>query len=302
MPLEKNILVVSVLCFAVSQYAFDAEAQRRAVEPVSFHEITDNLYEITGGAGANNGLFIGESEVLLIDTKMSEESAADVFSGIAELTDKPVRYLINTHSDYDHVGGNMHMPEGVTIIAHENCRKEISIPEPAGRGMDWSTDEMARFLPSVTFTDMMTLHLGDTAVELWYFGVGHSTGDIVVYFPHARTAFVGDQVRFGRVQLIHSYKGGNSFGHVANLTRMLATLPDVERFLSGHNDAASRADVERHIVQMKERQAKVRACMNDGKNLEETQAMFSEDESRLIGSIFTEIETGADSGESQTIE
>ena len=294
MVLKKNIFVIPMLCIATSLYSCDTNAQTRTVEPVSFHEITDNLYEITGGVMANNGMFIGESEVLLIDTKMTEESAADVFSGITALTDKPVRYLINTHSDYDHVGGNRHMPAGVTIIAHENCRTEIPIPEPSGRGIDWSADGMSRFLPSITFSDRMNLHLGDTTVELWYFGIGHSTGDIVVHFPYARTAFVGDQIRFGRVQLIHSYKGGNSFGHVANLTRMLAALPDVDRFLSGHNDASSRADVERHIVQMKERQAQVRACMNDGKNLEEIQAMFSEDESRLVASIFTEIVTGAD--------
>jgi glyoxylase-like metal-dependent hydrolase (beta-lactamase superfamily II) len=135
----------------------------------------------------------------------------------------------------------------------------------------------------------MDIHLGSKKVELWYFGVGHTTGDIVVYFPEEKTAFLGDQMFLTRPQLIHSYKGGNSFEHVKNLTRMLETL-DAERFCSGHSDMADRKAVENHIDQMKKRQAKVTTLVETGKSLEEIKAEFSEDEARLIQSIYEEIE------------
>ena len=65
-------------------------------------------------------------------------------------------------------------------------------------------------------------------MELWYFGVGHTTGDIVVYFPEEKTAFLGDQIFFSRPQLIHAYKGGHSFEHVKTVTKLLEKI-DAEK-------------------------------------------------------------------------
>ncbi len=251
-----NVLTITISTLVCSLFLseFSVCAQEHAYEPVTFHPLAENLFEIRGGAGAHGGLFIGASEALLIDSKMNSESVGQVLTSIKKRTNTPVRWLINTHSDRDHVGGNRYLPPGLIIIAHENCRKEMLSPDGDGNPSEWDDPVLSDFLPSLTFTDKMTIHLGKTAVELWHFGPGHTTGDIVVYFPHIKTAFAGDQIRFGRPQLIHSYKGGNSFGHVKNLTRMLDTLKDAEMFCSGHNDPASRADVERHITQMKDRQ------------------------------------------------
>jgi glyoxylase-like metal-dependent hydrolase (beta-lactamase superfamily II) len=134
----------------------------------------------------------------------------------------------------------------------------------------------------------MDIYLGSKKVELWYFGVGHTTGDIVLYFPEEKTAFIGDQIFLTRPQLIHSYKGGNSFEHVKNLTRMLETL-DAEQFCSGHSDMADRKAIENHIDQMKTRQIKVTTLVEERKSLEEIKAEFSEDEARLIQAIYEEI-------------
>ena len=134
----------------------------------------------------------------------------------------------------------------------------------------------------------MDIYIGSKKVELWYFGVGHTTGDIVVYFPEEKTAFIGDQVMIVRPQYIHSYKGGNSFGHVENLTKMLATI-DADKFCTGHDDMIDRADILKHISEMKERQEKVRNCVDKGLSLQETQKTFPENESRLIGIIYGEL-------------
>jgi glyoxylase-like metal-dependent hydrolase (beta-lactamase superfamily II) len=134
----------------------------------------------------------------------------------------------------------------------------------------------------------MNIHLGSKTVELWYFGVGHTTGDTVVYFPEEKTAFIGDQIFLTRAQLIHSYKGGNSFEHVKTLTKMLGMI-DAEKFSSGHSEMANRAGIENHIGQMKKRHEKIRALIAEGKNAEEIKREFQENESRLIETICNEI-------------
>jgi glyoxylase-like metal-dependent hydrolase (beta-lactamase superfamily II) len=110
----------------------------------------------------------------------------------------------------------------------------------------------------------------------------------VVYFPEEKTAFLGDQIFLTRPQLIHSYKGGNSFGNVRNLTKMLETL-DAERFCSGHSEVTDRAGIQAHIDQVKTTQQKVRGLVEAGNTLEQVQAEFEEDEARLVESIFNEI-------------
>ena len=134
----------------------------------------------------------------------------------------------------------------------------------------------------------MDIYLGSKKVELWYFGVGHTTGDIVVYFPEEKTAFLGDQIFLTRPQLIHSYKGGNSLEHVKTLTKMLQTLK-AEKFCSGHSEMTDRKTIENHIDQMKRRQEKVKALIDEGKNLEEIKSEFQQNEARLIEAIYNDI-------------
>jgi glyoxylase-like metal-dependent hydrolase (beta-lactamase superfamily II) len=130
--------------------------------------------------------------------------------------------------------------------------------------------------------------LGKDKVELHYFGVGHTTGDVVVYHPGERVVFLGDQYFGSRPQLIHSNKNGNSFQHVKTLRKMLETL-EAEIFLSGHSDPVGREEIEQHIQAMVEMQEKVNASVSQDKSLEETLKEFEENESRLVTSIYNEI-------------
>lgn len=262
-------------------------AQQREVSPVEVSPISERLYEILGGRGAQGGAYIGDNEVLLIDAKMDKKSVEQTIEEIKKLTDKPIKYLVNTHSDGDHIRGNQYFSETVIFIAHENCRNDFYHPGRDGSPSEWNKPELAPFIPSITFNDKMDIYLDTKKVELWYFGVGHTTGDLVVYFPEEKTAFLGDQIFLTRPQLIHSYKGGNSFEHVKTLTKMLKTL-DAEKFCSGHSKIANRKVIRNHIDQMIKRQEKVKSLIKTGKNLEEIKSEFEEDEARLIETIFNE--------------
>ena len=283
--MKKKIELVLMLVLLLVSNSF---GRQRAQQPVELRKISDRLFEIVGGRGAQGGAYIGDDGVLVIDAKMDKASVDQVIEAIKGITDKPIDYLVNTHSDGDHVAGNRYFPETVTIVAHDNCRKDFFLPGRNGAASQWTKPDLSLFVPSVTFSDRMNIHLGSKTVELWYFGVGHTTGDIVVYFPEEKTAFIGDQIFLTRAQLIHSYKGGNSFEHVKTLTKMLDTI-DAENFCSGHSEMTNRAGIENHIGRMKDRQEKIKALIAKRKNIEEIKSEFEDNEARLIESIYNEI-------------
>jgi len=283
--MKKKIELVLMLVLLLVSNSF---GRQRTQQPVEFRKISDRLFEIAGGSGAQGGAYIGDDGVLVIDAKMDKDSVGQVVEGIKQITDKPIKYLVNTHGDGDHIVGNRYFPETVTIVAHENCRKDFFLPGRSGVASEWTKPDLAPFVPSLTFSEKMDIHLGSKTVELWYFGVGHTTGDTVVYFPEEKTAFIGDQIFLGRAQLIHSYKGGDSFEHVKTLTKMLGTI-DAEKFCSGHSEMTNRAGIENHIGQMKKRQEKIRALIARGKSTDEIKGEFEQGESRLVESICDEI-------------
>lgn len=286
--MRQNGKLILILFFSLLLVSSPSLAQQREITPVKLEKLSDSLYQILGGHGANGGVYAGDDGVLVIDAKMTEESVKQAREEIQKITDKPIKYLVNTHSDGDHISGNRFFPQSVMIIAHENCRQEFFHPRRDGEPSEWNNPELAPFLPSLTYRDKMDIYLGSKKVELWYFGVGHTKGDTVVYFPEEKTAFLGDQIFISRPQLIHSYKGGNSFEHVKTLTKMLETLK-AERFCSGHSDPIDRSTVKHHIEEMKKIQEKIKSLVGQGRSLEEVKQEFEENQARLVESIYNEI-------------
>lgn len=280
----KTKVLTSILTLLFTSFI---SAQNQEVKPVALEPVTENIYQILGGSGANGGVFIGEDNVLVIDSKMNEESVIQTLAAIRNLTNKPIKYLVNTHSDGDHIMGNRWFPADIVFVAQENCRDDF-FKENFGRVSDWGEPQFFPFVPSLTFKDYMAFYMGKEKVELYYFGVGHTTGDCVVYFAREKVAFVGDQYFSGRPQLIHSNKNGNSFEHVKTLAKMLETL-DAEKFCSGHSNIAGRDDIKNHIQTMVDRQEKVKEMTRQNKTMEEVLAAFPSGEARLVTSIFNEI-------------
>ena len=285
--MNKNIKLIVISAFLLV-FVSNSFGQGRGAQPVQFKKISDRLYEITGGRGAQGGAYIGDNGVLIIDAKSDKQSVDQVIKGVRQITDKPIKYLVSTHSDGDHISGNRYFPATVTFVAHENCRKEYFHPRRNGTPSEWEKPELAHFVPSITFSDKMDIYLGSKKIELRYFGVGHTTGDIAVYFPEEKTAFIGDQIFLTRPQLIHSYKGGNSIEHVKTLTKMLQTI-DAEKFCSGHSETADRQEIRKHIDQMIKRQEKVKTLIEEKKSLEEIKSEFKENEARLTEAIYNDI-------------
>jgi cyclase len=288
----KNSYSITII-FAFLLSSMLCIAQQQESKPVKLNKISDNLYEVLDGKGARGGVFIGDNGIMVIDAKQEEISVKQTLDEIAKVSDKPIKYLVNTHSDGDHVTGNRFFPTSVTIISHENCRNEFFLPKRDGSISDWNKPELLPFVPTITFHEKMDIWFGMQKVELLYFGVGHTTGDAVVYFPDQKIAFIGDQVFTGRPQLIHSYKGGNSFEHVKTLTKMLEAL-DAEKFYSGHSEMLDRAGIQKHIDEMKSLQENIKSFIENKKSLDEVKNEFDKSQQTLVETIFNEIKNNED--------
>jgi cyclase len=283
----KNIILFLALFFEPVLFS----QPQQPPEPVRLEKLSDNLYQAEGGRGAQGGVYVGPDAVLLIDSKMDSLSVMQELESLRAITDKPVRYVVHTHADGDHVRGNRFQPGGTVFISHENCRREMLLPGRDGKPSEFSAPGMLRFLPSITFSDKMDVYIGAKRIELWHFGTAHTTGDAVVYFPEEKTAFVGDLIFLSRPPLIHAFKGGSSFGAVKALERMLEKL-DAVRFCSGHSDIVDRDGVTTCVAGLKDKQEKIRGLMKKGQALDEIKKAFAGNESALVEIIFNEIKSG----------
>jgi len=267
---SKRILVLAVCICSIALSSLRAQQpnqplrSRPASEPVAAKHVRGNLYQASGGVG-NAFFYVGQDEVLVIDAKISAEAAAQMLAEIKKVTDKPLRRVVLTHSDGDHVNGLAGFPPHLTIISHASARQDIARANAA------ATTKLP--LPNVTFSKDLTLFVGDTEVQLLYFGPAHTNGDIVIYIPSEKAAIVGDLVFVGRDPLIHANKHGSSFGLVSVLKSLVQLDADV--FLSGHADGVDKKAIEALIAQIEQKQAKVKALLQEGKTLAEVKEAFA---------------------------
>lgn len=260
-----SFLLIILIAFCPAQNQKQPPQYRQEPAPVSIHQIKGNIYEVKGGSGANAGFFIGYKEALVIDAKTTKESAQQMIAEIKKLTPNPIHYVLLTHSDGDHVGGLVGFPEVVTIISHQNTKKDMDEA--------FKDSVQRKYLPKKVFSERMDLKIGDKLIQLLHFGPAHTDGDVVVYFPEEKVAFIGDLIFFGRDPLIHRHKNGNSFGLVKTLKSILEL--DADTFVHGHGDIASKSDIKGLVKSIEEKQSKIKELIQEGHALEEIKRIFN---------------------------
>ena len=223
-----------------------------------------NLYQVSGGV-ANTFFYVGSDEVLVVDAKMTPEAARQMLAEIQKVTDKPVRRVILTHSDGDHVNGLAGLMPIQTIICHANSRLHIVQAN--------ATAATKLPVPNETFSQQLSLYLGETEIQLLYFGPAHTNGDAVIFIPSEKLAIVGDLVFVGRDPLIHRQKGGSSVGLVSLLKALLQL--DADLYLSGHAEAVDKPTITGLLTRIEEKQTKVKALVAEGKTLERSEFKYA---------------------------
>jgi cyclase len=164
-------------------------------------QLAPNVYAYVQAKGTwywnNAGFIVGNDYVVVVDSLATVGLTQRFKDEIRKVTDKPVRYLINTHHHGDHTYGN-HVFAGATIISHDACHRELTDTRIMDSALlnaifpEFDFTGIAATPADITFNEGLTLRVDGREVRSLYFGPGHTVDDIIVYLPHERIIFAGD--------------------------------------------------------------------------------------------------------------
>ena len=217
------------------------------------------LFGVGGFAGGNIGLLVGSDGVAMIDNGLA--TGLDILlKEVAEITDKPVDYLINTHIHGDHIGNNAAFgKEGASIISHDKLRASLVKKGDAG----------ADAIPAITFADEMTLHINGDQATIFHIANAHTDGDAIIHFKNANVIHTGDIMFNGMFPFIDGNSNGTLRGVIAALTKIESMANENTKIMPGHGELANKADVATTIAMLKDSYDLVSAMVKDGKTDEE---------------------------------
>lgn len=205
--------------------------------------IDDASAEFSGG---NIGVSVGPDGLVLIDDKFVP-LAPKVEAALKTFSDKPVRYIINTHYHGDHTDGNAVFGPRSTIIAHENTRKRML----AGSGKEQPPSPPAA-LPVITFEDKLSVHLNGEEIRAIHFPSGHTDTDVVIFFTKSNVVHLGDDFFNGMYPFIDVEGGGSVKGLIANLQKLLEQIPADAKIIPGHGPVGTTKELRAFLAMLKE--------------------------------------------------
>ena len=222
------------------------------------------------GAVANMGFIVGPSSVLVVDAQLFQETALNSLSAIRTITNKPVRYVVLTHSDPDHVNGLAAFPSDVEVIAQSHARAEISSALDSWLpSLTSPSSSVRRYLPQRTVEIEGEVDFDGSKLKLFHFADAHTDGDLVVYWPQRRLVYAGDILtpEVGLYPGIHLNKHGSSLGWMRFVEALLAL--DADLFISGHGEPVSRTELASRLQVARARREQIKALFDRGQSLDE---------------------------------
>ncbi len=232
------------------------------------HRVAGDVYmldsDTTKFAGGNVAALIGADGVLLVDTS-SWSGIKVIVPALQQLSDKPVRYVINTHCHGDHWTGNAAFQNaGATIIAHANVLKRLEQKK---------CDGVTHGLPTITFDAALTVHFDGEEVTAFKVTTSHTDGDAVVYFKNANVVHTGDVFVSLGLPFRSKYAGGDVLGLADALREIVKRVPGDAKVIPGHGPLASIGDIQRAIRILDEMKDAMVRQIKAGKTLDELRAM-----------------------------
>lgn len=256
-----------VIWFGLGAVAVAQQNQDFSKVEIKVTKVAGTVYMLQG-MGGNIGVSVGDDGILIIDDQYAP-LAEKIRAALKGISDKPVKFVLNTHFHSDHTGGNAYFGETAPIIAHENVRKRLQsggtirafnmeIP-PAPKGA----------LPVITFEDKVAVHFNGEDIRAIHFPKGHTDGDIVVFFPQSNVVHMGDDFFAGMFPFIDVESGGSVHGLIADIAQIIPMLPPDAKVIPGHGPLANVDDLKKFEDMLRGTSAAVEAAIKQGKTLDQ---------------------------------
>lgn len=266
--MRKLFFVAVVVCFSVLGAISQGE---------DFSKVTIEVIKVSGtvymlkGAGGNIGASVGDDGIVVVDDQYAP-LADKIQAALKSITEKPVRFVINTHYHEDHTGSNEYFQKSAPIIAHDNVRKRLEEGGVAGNGGSVkfeSKPQPKAALPIITFDHDVTVHLNGEDIRALHVPSGHTDGDSVIYFPKSNVVHMGDDFVTYGFPFIDVTSGGSVQGMIDGVESVIAKLPPDVKVIPGHGPVSNLEDVRSYVKMLKETRDVVAAALKQGKTLDQ---------------------------------
>ena len=242
--------------------------------PLSVREVAPGLFFQYHHQESNSAFLVTDEGVLVIDTRQHPKRAEELVATIRKHTDKPIRWVVNTHAHGDHYFGNsVFKREGATIIAHRDTAGMMKshFPLEMKRRMgyfkqrQYDPADVKLTMPDVTFDSRLALTLGGRQVEIFYIGAGQNPGDTFIHFPQERVLYAGGP--FSKQSWPNPSFTPSMQGWIEVLRKIAAM--DVDQYLGGHGDIGTKKDVLDEAQMLADFDAGMRAAVAKGMTRDE---------------------------------
>ena len=262
--MKKFVGAVLLACLSTQGGAQD----RFADVEVHREKVTDKIYMLQG-AGGNIALFVGEDGAFMVDDQYAPLSEK-IQGAVARITDKPLRFIINTHWHGDHTGGNKNFgPAGALVVAHENVRKRMSTEQFMQTFDRKVPASPAAALPVITFTNATTFHWNGDKVRIQHVNPAHTDGDSIVHFVGANVIHTGDTYFNGNYPFIDLSSGGSVNGVIEAMDYVLGMANEKTRIIPGHGALSSKAELEAQRTLLVKLRDRIQLLIDRGKSRDE---------------------------------
>jgi cyclase len=260
-------------CFAVLLLAVSAAAQDQDFSKVQLKviKVSGSVYMLEAADAGNIGASVGDDGIVIVDDQYAP-LAEKIQAALKGITDKPVRFVINTHYHGDHTGGNAYFQKSSPIIAQDNVRKRLEQGGTAGNGASVRMElkpAAKDALPVITFDHDVTVHLNGEDIRALHFPAGHTDGDSMIFFPRSNVVHMGDDFVTYGFPFIDVDSGGSINGMIDALDKVIAQLPPDVKVIPGHGPVSNLDDVRAFQKMLKETRAVVETSLRQGKSLDQ---------------------------------
>src|SRR5690349_17193221 len=213
--------ILAIAAFAAAT-AFAQQPDYSKVQ-IKVTKVAGNVYMLEG-EGGNIGASVGDDGIVIVDDQFAP-LADKIQAALKGVTDKPVRFVINTHYHGDHTGSNGIFQKTAPVIAQDNVRKRLENGGPAGNGGSIHHDAKPQpkdALPIITFDHDVTVHLNGEDIRALHFPAGHTDGDSIIFFPKSNVVHMGDDFVTYGFPFIDVESGGSVDGMIAAVEQVIA--------------------------------------------------------------------------------